>query len=218
LPPLNLNTNTVTITAWIYPNDYHNNYEGLLTTRNGTTPAAGLHFTSDNQLGYVWNGGHSETWSFMSELRPPVGEWSFVALVINPTNAAFYLYNTNALSTTNNAITHTSEAWDGNAQLGGDQETANWRIFNGIIDEVAVFNYAFTPTQVLDLYNSAFQVPLSPVSITIERIGTDVRLTWPRGTLLEATSLGGQWTTNNANSPYTFTPTSGNKFYRVQVQ
>jgi hypothetical protein len=219
LPALNLNTNTVTFTAWIYPNVEHFNYNGLLMTRNGTTPAAGLHYTLNNQLGYTWNNGNSETWSWESGLTPPPGEWCFVALVINPTNAALYVYNTNSLATTNHAIGHTSEAWDGNAQLGGDQETVDWRIFDGRIDEVAVFNYDFTPAQVLNLFNSAFQPQQPPaVTLAIQQVGANVQLSWSQGALLEASEVTGPYTTNGAASPYTVAPSAARKFFRVQVQ
>jgi hypothetical protein len=168
--------------------------------------------------GYTWNGGNSETWSFVSELRPPLLEWSFVALVIHPTNAAVYVFNTNGVSTTNNAIPHTSEAWDGNAQLGGDQETPQWRIFDGTIDDLAVFNYAFTQAQLQALFHAAFAAAPPSVTLTIQRIGANLQLSWPQGTLLEATELTGPWSTNTATSPYLFAPAGAKKFYRVRVQ
>ncbi|MBC8096154.1 MAG: hypothetical protein H7Y43_10105 [Akkermansiaceae bacterium] len=60
----------------------------------------------------------------------------------------------------------------------------------------------------------------SIVVLTIERIASDLRLTWPIGTLLESTNVLGPWTTNANTSPYTFTPllSTPQKFYRVQVQ
>jgi hypothetical protein len=140
-------------------------------------------------------------------------------LVINPTNAALYVYNTNSLATTNHAIGHTSEAWDGNAQLGGDQETVDWRIFDGRIDEVAVFNYDFTPAQVLNLFNSAFQPQQPPaVTLAIQQVGANVQLSWSQGALLEASEVTGPYTTNGAASPYTVAPSAARKFFRVQVQ
>ncbi len=84
-----------------------------------------------------------------------------------------------------------------------------------MIDEVAVFNYAFTPAQILSLYNSAFE---APVTLSIQKVGANVQLTWPRGTLLEATDVTGPWTTNNAASPYTVGPAGAKKFFRVRVQ
>jgi hypothetical protein len=60
--------------------------------------------------------------------------------------------------------------------------------------------------------------PDGPVSLTIEKAGSSVRLTWPQGTLLEAPSVTGPWTTNSASSPYTNSSPTGVKFYRVIVQ
>jgi hypothetical protein len=57
-----------------------------------------------------------------------------------------------------------------------------------------------------------------PVTLQIQRSGTNVQLTWSQGLLLQATNVPGLWTTNNsATSPLTTTPT-GQKFYRVRVQ
>jgi hypothetical protein len=165
---------------------------------------------------YWWNG--ASTWEFVSGLTIPSNQWSFVAVVIEPTNATLYLYNANGLSSTNNPIEHTSEAWIGNGEIGHQVgRLPDDRVFNGAIDEVAVFNYAFTPAQVLNLYNAAFSSAPS-VTLTIQRIGANVQLTWPQGTLLEASAVTGPYTTNNATSPYTFAPTGAGKFFRVKVQ
>src|SRR5204863_956964 len=128
-----------------------------------------------------------------------------------------YLYNTNALASATNPIPHVAEAWDGHAFIGynGGYYDHN---FPGDIDEVAVFNYAFTPTQVLNLYNAAFGNVVPPVTLTIAKLGDRVVLSWPQGTLLEASDLIGPWTTNSANSPFTNSPASSRKFYRVLVR
>jgi hypothetical protein len=42
-------------------------------------------------------------------------------------------------------------------------------------------------------------------------------VSWSAGKLLEATSLAGPWTTNANPSPYLFTPTGPQKFYRAQA-
>ena len=140
----------------------------------------------------------------------------FAALVIEPTNATIYLYNTNSLASATNAIPHTTETWDGRAFIGYDGGYYNAN-FPGRIDEVAGFNYAFTPAQVLSLYHAALGAAPS-VTLTIQNVGSNVQLSWPQGTLLEANDLAGPWTTNNAASPYSVTPTGSRKFYRVLVQ
>jgi hypothetical protein len=82
---------------------------------------------------------------------------------------------------------------------------------------VAVFNYAFSPVQVTNLYNAAFAAAPS-ITLAIQQVGTNLQLTWPQGTLLEANDVGGPYTTNVNTSPYLFAPTGTKKFFRVRVQ
>jgi len=213
LPPMNLNTNTVTITAWIHPNDVQSDYAGLLMSASDAGLAYGGDFSGNaGQLIYWWN--NSSTYTFVSGLTIPPNQWSFVAVVIEPTKATLYLGTSNTLSTAENPIAHTSDSWGaGTAQIGGQGNSPDSRIFNGSVDEVAVFNYAFTPAEVLSLYNAA-----SSVTLTIDKVGSNLRLAWPQGTLLEATNVIGPWTTNVNVSPYTFAPAEAKKFFRVKVQ
>jgi hypothetical protein len=100
----------------------------------------------------------------------------------------------------------------GNWLIGADG-TGGGRVFNGGIDEVAVYTSALTPAQIKQLYLAATTTP--PFELTIQQLGPNVRLTWPQGTLLEADNLAGPWTTNNAPSPYTVLPSAAKKFYRA---
>ena len=217
LPALNLNTNAVTFTLWLQPIlDPVNDLAGLLFTRDGSSSVngCGFRYTTDNQLSYVWNLAAIQ---FASGLRPPINQWSFAALVIEPTKATMYLYNTNGLLSATNAVPHSAEAWDGSALIGYDGGYYD-NNFPGKIDDVAVFNYAFTPAQVGNLYNAAFSTAPPSVTLTLDLVGPDIVLTWPQGTLLEANELLGPWKTNNVSSPYTNSPSGPQKFYRVLVR
>ena len=57
----------------------------------------------------------------------------------------------------------------------------------------------------------------TPVSISVEKIGSNLQLSWsPVGVLLQATNLTGVWTTNaGASSPWIVTPTNASMFYRI---
>jgi hypothetical protein len=55
------------------------------------------------------------------------------------------------------------------------------------------------------------------LSLSIQLSGTNVMLTWERGTLLESTNLHGPWATNLAGSPYTVFPANPLMFYQVQL-
>ena len=57
-----------------------------------------------------------------------------------------------------------------------------------------------------------------PVNITLQMSGANLQLTWPQGTLLQATNLTGPWVTNLATSPYLVSPTNSRMFYRIRVQ
>jgi hypothetical protein len=55
-----------------------------------------------------------------------------------------------------------------------------------------------------------------PIMVTYSRSGSSLQLTWPYGTLLQATNATGPWTINENASPYTVTPTGPQMFYRVK--
>jgi hypothetical protein len=85
------------------------------------------------------------------------------------------------------------------------------RLFLGNIAHAAVFSQALTAGQVQGLFTGQ-------VSLTITHSGSNVIISWPSGTLQQAPTPTGPWTTNNAAvSPLTVPATSGNQFYRVQV-
>ena len=104
----------------------------------------------------------------------------------------------------------------GPTRIGGDPNNVN-RTFNGDVDEVAVFNYALTPAQVLNLYNGV--APPPGVRLTLQRSVTNLTLGWPEGVLQEATSLLGPWSPVNGAAPpsHTVTPSGPQRFYRVRV-
>lgn len=209
-PPLNLNTNTATIGMWIYPDGVQPSAVGLYVNRNAGT-VAGLGYYSTDRLGYKWNNDGSDTWGFNSGLLIPTNVWSYVAVSITPTNAVLYLYNTNGLQSATNFTTHSVMSWGGsqaNIRIGCDNPAAT--TFNGKIDEVAVFNRALTAAEIMQLAGGA-------VNLNVVPAGNQLQITWPYGTLLEATNLAGPWSTNANASPYLVTPNEPQKFYRLRV-
>jgi hypothetical protein len=86
-----------------------------------------------------------------------------------------------------------------------------------VIDDVAVFTHTLTTADIRSLYAA---IPYSPpVTLSIQRFGTSqIELQWSQGTLLEAPSVLGPWTTNTTSSPAILTPSGPQKFYRVRVQ
>lgn len=189
LPPLNLNTNTVTFICWINPNGAQGGATGLLFARGGAESAVGFGFNSENQgagtmaeLGYTWNDNGSTTWGWNSDLYPIPDQWNFVAYVVTPTNETTYLgyVDTNAMVTNFslavNPIAHQVETMDGTPSgtvaLGADVQQD--REFVGTIDEAAIFTKALSQGEILKLFQTGFGVttaiPPSPAAVTSENV------------------------------------------------
>jgi hypothetical protein len=88
-------------------------------------------------------------------------------------------------------------------------------LLNAKIANAAIYPQALTPTQVADLYSGIYA---GPVYLSATHSGSSIVLSWPTGTLLEAPTLSGPWTTNTAAvSPLTIPATNAEQFFRVLV-
>lgn len=206
IPALNLNTNTVTIAAWINPSTYAQD-GAIFFSRAGGTQCGFVWAGISENLGYNWAGDWN-TWSWdYSGITPPTNQWSFVALVVTDTNATVYLMNTNGIATPGvNPFTHVSQPFDGTSYIGWDSYSVN-RHFAGQIDAVSIYDRSLTQSELTALYFAATGGGLKIAGLNI---------TWNLGTLVEAASLNGPWTpVSGATSPYTVSPTDPMKFYRL---
>jgi hypothetical protein len=209
---LNLNTNTVTITAWINPASAPTPDVGLVFERQGET--AGLTFGTNANLGFNWNNAEP-TYDFDPGLTVPVGQWSFVAVVISPTNATLYMDNANGQTNASLAGSYGNATFSAPLDFGTDTQFPATRAFSGDIDEVAIFNRSLSSTDISLLYAIGSGGSI-PASISIKASGANVVLTWT-GTLLQASNVNGPWVTNStAVSPYTFKPIGSQMFYRAK--
>lgn len=156
-PALKFNTNTVTFSAWIKLAAYHpTDLAGIVFAR-GTEGAAGLHMVSSGELRYHWTGG--EHYGFASGLVPPLNQWVFVALVIEPTRATFYMNDGNGLVSSVNNTAHNVVAGNDPMFIGRDRTD---RVFNGEIDEAAVFKRALLPEEIQSLSLIGVSGPTAP--------------------------------------------------------
>jgi hypothetical protein len=160
LPPFAINTNTLTFTAWINPNQDATQTNGIIFCRgNGTT--AGLGFSGNldgngnHSLSYTWNGQFATT-SWNPALPVPSGQWSFVALVITPTNSTIYLLNSTNLYSATQVIGNANQTFNASTLIGDDSNGAGGsRSFPGDIDDVAFFASSLSQSQLITLYTNA---------------------------------------------------------------
>jgi uncharacterized repeat protein (TIGR03806 family) len=214
MPALNLDTNTITITCWFYPDGYQDDFSGLVFSRDAGT-VAGLHFgpwANQNELRFTWD---NDQWSWASGLHAPTNQWCFAALVVQPNVGTIYLGANGTLLNAVRSAALVNQGFDGTLGVGWDPFGQD-RIFNGVMDEVAVYDRALTPEQIQQLYMAAVSPPLR---VSISQSGTNVVITWPYGTLQRADTPVGPWTDlSGTNAPYIIPPTAVQKFFRVKVK
>src|SRR5262249_28923576 len=89
------------------------------------------------------------------------------------------------------------------------------RLFTGPIDEVAIYNYALSPSHIAAHYSMGV---LGATPLQITKSGANVILTWSAGTLQEASVVGGPYTdVSGASSPYSTPATAAQKYYRLKL-
>ncbi len=136
-------TNNVTYTAWI--NGWKEvNWAGIVYSRGF---ACGMHFGDNDTLHYTWNSNSSATYGWNGGPVIPQNEWAFVALTIEPDKATLYVYSSSyGLRSGTNEMTHDLQTTAG-IKLGWDPMDET-RYFNGLIDDVRLFNYALGPLDI----------------------------------------------------------------------
>jgi hypothetical protein len=170
VPDVNLNSNTVTITAWIKRAGMQTPWSGIVFSRDGTQ-AEGLHFGELNELRYTWN--NNDTWWFESGLIVPDGLWTFAALVVEPTKATLYMSDGTTYSSATNAVDHIVQPFDGVTLIGlDDNGPADQRLFAGRIDDVRIYNKSLGLGEILGLagISATLYDPLDATSNIIPRV------------------------------------------------
>ena len=170
VPPLSMDTNTVTIMAWINPSVSQDPYSSLIVWRDGGGAAYGL-LAYGGKLAWIWN---NVGWYEDSGLVIPQNQWSLAVMVITPTNTTLYLGANGSLGTYVSPNGNPNATFNSNLLIGCDNGS---RVFNGLIDDVAFFSHSLTAQQIQTIYAAGVgQVPASipqqPVSRTIYAGGT----------------------------------------------
>ena len=162
------------MTAWVYRNGNQTGNSGLVFCRAGTT-VSGLNFGgTSNVLGYNWNNS-AATYNWNSKLTVPNATWTFVALVVNATEAVIYMKPLNgAMSSATNKVANTASPFDGVTDLG--QDPSGGRFFNGSLDEVRIYNTALSASSVAALANAAPTVATAAAATPSPAAGTTAAL------------------------------------------
>ena len=204
VPALNLNKNTITITAWIKPGATEPDFAGLVFCRaNGTV--SGLDYNVGGQIGYHWNDS-ADTYNFASGLMPTPGVWNFVALVVEPDQATLYVDSGSGLQSSVNTVTHGASGFADPLKFGLD-DNGGGRSFLGTIDEVAIFDYPLTPDAMTALRNAGIDGTYTgPAPVKIVQSPKGQTIMAGTAYTLSAKAAGSppisfQWQKNGTNLP-----------------
>ncbi len=150
VPALNLNTNTITMAAWVNGIGTQAYRAGIFFNRDINGNGWGLRFDAANDLGFTWNGGQI----YDSTLNVPPNQWTFVALVVTPTNGILYMATNSTLQAWTNNVANSAAAFDLPSSIGSDPGFTS-RTFLGGIDEVAVFNRSLAFSEINGLLSAS---------------------------------------------------------------
>jgi len=153
IPPMNLNTDTMTITLWVRTEEIIEN-PGLVFTRDSST-CAGLWFNANNNLRYNWNDDR-QTWLWDSGLFVPNKTWTFAALTVDPEKATIYMHDGTAMKSSTHNHGRGVVKFDGTTNIGHDPR---WSTLKGAIDEVRIYNYALDAKEIEATYHETDKRP-----------------------------------------------------------
>jgi hypothetical protein len=148
----------------------------------------------------------------------PSNTWQHLVGVCDEPHGSLRLYV--------NGISNASATISGGVQMGTSPISIGSRQANfsstytlnfiGSIDEVAIYDYALNPAQILNHYITGTN-PV--VSLYVQRLGTNNALLWSPGLLEASPTLGGPFTNvPGAATPYNLGPTDSMRMFRVKVR
>jgi len=145
---VSLDSNTVTMTAWVRQGTTQNDWAGVIFDNTGHP--AGLVIGPDNELRYFWDGPGNK-WPWDSGLVPPANTWTFVALVIEPTKATMYMNDGSGFQSAVNSGDHYVEGF-GTTHVGWESSSAS-RHFLGAIDDARVYDKVMSQAELQALFD-----------------------------------------------------------------
>ncbi len=147
----------ITISAWLKGRQA-GDWCGIVYSRSAQ--AIGLDFSGGTgTLTYTWNNNSSDTWGFVSDLAIPEDEWTFVAMSLKADGNTLYVGTTGDgadLKWAVNEIEHIQQTNDQAPFLFGvDLCCGNGRNFDGLMDDIAIWDVALTEEEIRSLWDGS---------------------------------------------------------------
>lgn len=169
-----VNSNTLTYSAMIYRNGEQNDFAGIVF-QNANGNSTGLNLGTNNELRYHWDS--STHWAYNSGLTVPDQTWTFVALVIEPDTATFYMDDgINGMQTVTRNSTHILKPHV-TYSIGRNTGSGS-RVVNGMLDDARIINRALSSAEIAVLATEGLRAS-NPLPLNGSQLATtDLRLKW----------------------------------------
>ncbi|EKO3927864.1 polymer-forming cytoskeletal protein [Vibrio metschnikovii] len=154
---------TLTVSAWIHPNDYPNSGLMSIVSKDGNYE---FHLDSSGRVYWYWEyrqGNSTQSRVLISNSPIAKNQWSHITIRHNKSGASQRqsIFINGQL---NNSSNHNDTLATNNRplQIGQDQNFAG-RAFDGFIDEVQIFSQALSNAQILQLYRQRHPCSSGPI-------------------------------------------------------
>ncbi|MGM0532270.1 MAG: LamG-like jellyroll fold domain-containing protein [Bacteroidota bacterium] len=155
--------NEVTLSAWIKPTATRGSYQGIIMHGGPNVDTYALYINPDMKSIAFKTSGTSSFWLAIDNVDELWdGEWHHLTVTYNGNEKITYLDNA---VLTKIAATGTIESGKGyNLLVGaGRDDVPSSLLYRGMIDEVRIYNYALTSSEISELYNLDGTVTQQPI-------------------------------------------------------
>ncbi len=196
-------TDSFTVSTW-FKAQPKTSWGGIVTKGRSTSPWYGIWRDPDGPRLFS---GTAETWPPTEPVLPD-GDWHHAAIVQDGAAGTYALYVDGVNQNVPFAIPATTGA--GDLWIGGAD---NGEYFQGLIDDVRIYNRALSSSEV-----NALMVVAPTPTLAIKNTSGSLTITFT-GALEATDALSGTWTNvTGATSPLVITNPKGNAFYRAKQQ
>jgi len=225
--PANLLASVTNFTIALWVNwDGGAAWQRIFDFGNDTTQYLFLTPSSGNgtlRFAITTNGGGAE--QMLQTLPSPVGQWQHVAITRNGNVARLYTNGVVAVSATN-IVTIAPASFNSALNYLGKSQYAD-PLFNGRLDELFIYNYALSDTEIIKLAANQPPPPTAPTSMVTSLAGNSLLISWPAnylGCRLESNSVSltatGSWFTVSGSAATNqmiipISAASSNVFFRL---
>ena len=151
-------TNNLAISMWLNPSSLHSNGNWVFGNWNGTSQDFYIYVKSNGQLDLNFDGNDGSGTSFGSAGDISIGNWNHFVVSMSNGNFTVYL---NSVLLGSGTTTNTTFSNGQDFEIGNMPKSSSVPSWNGLIDQVRIYNAALTSSQVTDLYNEKPEVDTS---------------------------------------------------------